>query len=35
MQSFIGNLRFSHKFMLIGALALGILAVPIEFLMRG
>ena len=35
MQSFIGNLRFSHKFMLIGALALGMLAVPTALLMQG
>ena len=35
MQSFIGNLRFLHKFMLIGALALGMLAVPTALLMQG
>ena len=35
MQSFIGNLRFSHKFMLIGALALGMLAVPTALLVQG
>ena len=35
MQSFIGNLRFLHKFMLIGALALGMLTVPTALLMQG
>jgi methyl-accepting chemotaxis protein len=35
MQTFIGNLRFSNKFMLVGALALAMLAVPTALLVRG
>ena len=35
MQSFIGNLRFPHKFMLIGALALAMLALPTGLLVHG
>ncbi len=34
MQTFIGNLRFSHKFMLIGALALAMLAMPTALLVQ-
>ena len=35
MQSFIGNLRFPHKFMLMGALALAMLALPTGLLVHG